>query len=166
MQKGEEAFQIFQEKRLQEGKGFHDTIKKMKLKWFGEAISKCVKGTNREIILKADRRLFGTMILIAKNRKLDMHAVFCHPLGPLPWSLAGTMKKINKSALAKHLESMVDPAENIAKLHATLIDAMALIQKIHGENPTFEELSDSLYCMQVKEVLALMWYLMFTGISL
>ena len=70
-----------------------------------------MKGTNREITLKADRRLFGTMILIAKNRKLDMHAVFCHPLGPLPWSLAnvdGTMKKTNKSALAKHLEGMVD----------------------------------------------------------
>ena len=56
---------------LQEGKGFHDTIKKMNLKRFGEAKSKRVKGTNREIILKADRRLFGTMILIAKNRKLD-----------------------------------------------------------------------------------------------
>ena len=77
------------------------------------------------------------MILIAKNRKLDMHAVFCPPLGPLPWSLAnvdGAMKKTNKSALAKHLKGMVDLAENIAKPHATLIDAMALIQKIHGEN--------------------------------
>ena len=88
LQKGEEAYQIFQEKHLQEGKGFRDTIKKMNLKRLGEAKSKRVKGTNREIILKADRRLFGTMILIAKNRKLDMHAVFYHPLGPLPWSLA------------------------------------------------------------------------------
>ena len=35
LQKGEEAYQIFQEKRLQEGKGFHDTIKKMNLKRFG-----------------------------------------------------------------------------------------------------------------------------------
>ena len=50
--------------------------------------SKTVKGTSREIILKADRRLFGTMSFIAKNRELDMQAVFCHPLGPLPWSLA------------------------------------------------------------------------------
>ena len=120
----------------------------MTLKRFGEAKSKRVKVTNREIILKADRRLFGTMIVIAKNRKLDMHAVFCHPLGPLPWSLAnvyGTMKKTNKSVLAKHLESMVDPAENIAKPHATLIDAMSLIEKIHGENSTFEELSDHIF---------------------
>ena len=67
-----------------------------------------------------------------------MHDMYCHlVIGPLPWSLAnvdGTMKNINKSAPAKHLENMVDPAENNAKPCATLIDALALI---HGENHTF-----------------------------
>ena len=77
-----------------------------------------------------------------------MNAVFSHPLGPLPWSLAnvdGTMKKSNKAALAKHLENIVDPAESVTKPHATLIDAMALIQKLRGENRTFEELSDHIF---------------------
>jgi len=57
------------------------------------------------------------------------------------------------------LKACWDTAENIAKPRATLIDAMALIQKVHGENCTFEELSDicsSPHCMQDKEVIALM----------
>ena len=94
--KREEAFFIFLKKCLQEGKGFYDTITKMNLKRFGQVKSKTVKGISSEVIFKADWRLFGTMILIAKNRQLDMHTVFCHPLAPLPWSLAnvdGTMKK-------------------------------------------------------------------------
>ena len=116
-EKGEEAYESFQ-KRPQEGKGFYDTIKRTNLKRFGEVKSSVVKSTDKEIILKADRRLFSTMILIAKNRKLDMHEVFNHPLGPLPWSLAnvdGTMKKTNKAALSKHIENTVDPAETIMK---------------------------------------------------
>ena len=85
------------------------------------------------------------MILIAQNRKLDMLDVLSHPLGPLPWSLAGTdgvMKKTNKAVLAKHLESKVSPAEVIPGQYATVIDAMAVIQKVSGENRTFDELSD------------------------
>lgn len=102
----------------------------MNLKMFGEGKKKCVMGSNKEIILKADRRLYGTMVLIAKNRTLDMNAVFSHPLGPLPWSLSnadGTMKKTNKTALTQHLESM-DSADDVPKPRATLIDAMALIR--------------------------------------
>ena len=54
------------------------------------------------------------------------------------------MKKTNKAALAQHLESIVDPAD-VPGRRATLIDAMALTQKLHGENRTFEELSDYIF---------------------
>jgi len=104
-----------------------------------------VKGSTKEVILRADRRLFGNMILIAQNRKLDMCKVLCHPLGPLPWALAncdGTVKKTNKAVIAKHLETKVSATEELPQPNATLIDAMGLIQKMHGENHTFAELSD------------------------
>ena len=110
------------------------------------------------------------MILIAQNRKLDMHAVFFHLLGPLQWYLEnrdGNTKGKN-AAHAKYLENM-ESAENIAKSHETLIDAMALIQKLHGESHAFEEISDHISqssLVLVKEVIILMWYLMFTGRSL
>ena len=50
----------------------------MNLKTFGEGMKKCVMGSNKDIILKVARRLFGTD---CKIRKLGMHAVFSHPLG-------------------------------------------------------------------------------------
>lgn len=145
---GEEAYQNFQKKKLETGEGFYETLTKMKLKTFSNVNIKTLKGTNKEVILKADHRVFANMVLIAQNRKLDMRDVFCHPLGPLPWSLAnadGTIKKTNKSVLASHLESKVQPAEQISGSCAALIDAMALIHKLSGENHTFDELSDRIF---------------------
>lgn len=83
---------------------------------------------------------FGTKVLIANNRQLDIHAVFSHHIGPLSWSLGninGTMKKTSKAALAKHLERMVNPACDVPEQSATLFDAMVLVQTPHGENRTF-----------------------------
>jgi len=107
-----------------------------------------LKTTNTEFILRADRRLFATMILIAKNRKLDIHNVFCHPLGPLPWSLAnpdGNMRKTSKATFGNHLECMAELVLDVPQPRATIIDAMALIQKLHGENHTFGKLSDYIF---------------------
>lgn len=44
-----------------------------------KAKKKCVKCTNKEILLIADRKLFGTTALIAKNRKLGMTGVSLPP---------------------------------------------------------------------------------------
>lgn len=149
---GEEAYTEFQEQRLQRGEGFHDPIKKLKVKTFNDMKKKSTKGSTKETALKADRKLFGNMVLIAQHRQLEMRDVLCHPLGPLPWALAnadGTMKKTNKAVLSKHLETKVSPAEEIPRPSATLIDAMALIQKFHGENRTFNELSDQIFAQMM-----------------
>ena len=73
-----------------------------------------------------------------------MREVFEHPLGPLPWSLAnydGTLKKTNKAALARKLEENVAAAEHIPQESAHIIDGMSLVNKMNGENLTFEEFS-------------------------
>lgn len=143
-EKGEAAYQTFQTNCLQKGVGFYDRKQKINLRMFGENKKKAVLSSSKEVILTADRRLFGTMILIAGKRNLDMKAVFSHPLGPLPWSLAntdGTLKKTNKAALTQHLESLVEPSDDTSEPYATVIDAMCLIQKLHGDNHTFDELS-------------------------
>ena len=100
------------------------------------------------MVLKGDRLLFSTMILIAQNRKMNMHDVFSHPLGHLPLALAnadGSMKKTNKASLANYLETLIDSSDSIVSPSATLIDGMALIQKLHGENHTFRELSEFIF---------------------
>ena len=93
---GEEAYTVFQEQQLQREEGFHNMTKKLKAKTFSDMKQKTAKDPTKEIVLKADRKLFGNMVLIAKNRKLATRDVLCHPLGSLPWALAntdGTMKK-------------------------------------------------------------------------
>ena len=77
-----------------------------------------------------------------------MRHVFSHPLGPFPWSLAnvdGSMRKTNKDVLAKQLEQHVSPEDVTHQPSATLVDAMSVIQKLHGDNHTFEELSDCIF---------------------
>ena len=85
--KGEAAYAARLEK-IQDGTGFYDPIPKLKLKTFS-ALKKStvIKGTDKEIVLKADNRVFGHMLLVAQNRRLDMQDVLCYPLGPNPWAL-------------------------------------------------------------------------------
>ena len=95
--KGEEASKIHMEK-LESGSGFYDPIKKLELKTFSvlQKRTVCKAATNRELVLKADNRVFGQMLLIAQKRKLDMKDVLECPLGPKLWALAnadGTLKK-------------------------------------------------------------------------
>ena len=57
----------------------------------------------------------------------------------------GTLNKTNKSALVKKLETNVPPANEIPRPSACIIDGMSLIQKMKGDNLTFEKLSDQLF---------------------
>ena len=53
--------------KLESGSGFYDPIKKLKLQTFSVWQKRTVfkAGTNRELVLKADNRVFGQMLLIA-----------------------------------------------------------------------------------------------------
>ena len=87
---------------------FHETLKISKLKTFYELNKKvkCKSKTANEIILKADRAHFWSLVIIAENRQLHMRDVLCHPLGPLPWALStvdGSLRKTSKAALALEL---------------------------------------------------------------
>ncbi|KAG1670034.1 hypothetical protein GQR58_017158 [Nymphon striatum] len=133
--KGEEAFKIHKE-RLESGSGFFP-IKKQNLQTFTVLQKNTVvnAGTNREMILKADNRVFGNMLLIAQSRKLDMKDVLQYPLGPKPWALAnadGTLKKTGKATLGKHLEKEVANVDVPSGSCATIVDAMAIVQMIPG----------------------------------
>lgn len=76
-----------------------------------------------------------------------MKEVLKHPLGPIPWSLAnvdGTLKKTNKAALARKLEAKAAPAHDMERPSACIIDGMSVVQKMKGDNLTFEELADQM----------------------
>ena len=112
------------EDRLEKEQPTVHPITKHKLKMFPD-LTKKTKHLNRivkEIILKADKKLFGQMVLNAQTRKeLTMKEVPCHPLGPLPWSLAppeGKLWKSNKSTLARELQRNIPFAEEIPQQSA------------------------------------------------
>ncbi|KAL8567726.1 hypothetical protein ACOMHN_009034 [Nucella lapillus] len=110
--KGEHAYATFKTERLESNpptKKFHAPMKKSQIKTFATATkkkqTKCMDG--RSVILKADRALFGRMIVMGQCRDINMKDMLSHPLGPLPWSLAtpdGSIRKTNKAALATFIK--------------------------------------------------------------
>jgi hypothetical protein len=107
-------------------------MSKMKLITFSDVQKKpCILGQVKQAVRKADRNLFGHMILVAESRQLHMSDVLAHPLGPLPWALAngdGSLHKTNRAALARELEKSVAPAYVIPESSKTIIDGMSLVQ--------------------------------------
>lgn len=146
---GEKEYQTFRNNRLEAyppQTQFYDKMRKMNLKTFSHIGSKPFESRKaKDVVLKADRSLFGHMILVAESRKLNLKDVLSHPLGPLPWALAntdGTMKKTNKSVLARHLEKNVSPVEEIPKPSTCIMDGMSFVQ-MNCNNKTFSQVAES-----------------------
>ena len=147
---GQQAYQMIREDRLEKDPptvNFNDTLKKQKLKTFLSIMRKQAgnKAQGKRMELKADRNLFGHMIVIAQSRALPKD-VLAHPLGPLIWSLAnadGSLCKTNKAALKRELEQTVSPAEAIPETSSCIIDGMNLVHKLKGDGKTFAQLADS-----------------------
>ena len=67
------------------------------------------------------------MIIIAQTRDLEMKEVLSYPVGPLQWALAtaqSTLRKTNKSALAKELQKNATPAESFNEHSPCIIEAL------------------------------------------
>ena len=72
------------------------------------------------------RDLFGSILYLSLQKKIDIAEVLKYPLTPVPLSLShvdGTMQKTPKSTLMKHLESRVKSTAPIS-VDVTVIDAM------------------------------------------
>ncbi len=52
-----------------------------------ETSTRVKQAQKKEVDLKADRNLFGHMIIASQSRELHIKDVLAHPLGPLPWAL-------------------------------------------------------------------------------
>ncbi|KAL8624539.1 hypothetical protein ACOMHN_005841 [Nucella lapillus] len=133
-------------------------MKKASLKTFGSAAKKrkTKYSDGRSVILKADRWLFGRMIVMGQSRNLNLKDLMCFPLGPHPWSLAtpdGSLRKTNKAALATNIKKDAQLQDSLAAHFATIIDGMALVQraKFDGQQPTFDEIADRIFSMAIRE---------------
>ena len=135
---GETAYQQFKKEHLELEKPpvtFHHTLTKQKLKTFSDhnKTKKVKQSKGNKTVLHADRNLFAQMMIIAESRQLQLQEVLCHPLGPLPASLATSNnlpRKTNKAQLGRELEKLVQPTVVVPTPSAYLIDGMSLIQKL------------------------------------
>ena len=83
-----------------------------------------------------------------------MKEVLKFPLGLLPWSLAtadGLPRKTAKSTLSRELQKNVPVSEFISLSSACIIDGMAIVHKIKGENKTFGEIVSLILLKAVHE---------------
>ena len=138
---GEQCYATFKSDRLEKdppAKQFHDTTKTNRLKTFSNMCkNKDVKSSGRAIILKADRSLFGRIIVMAQARSLVMEDNLCHPLGPLPWALStpeGLLRKTNKASLATLLQRNLTTAEQLPENCASVVDVFISMSKRQSSN--------------------------------
>ena len=151
---GEQCYSNFKKERLEKdppAKQFHDPIPANKLNLCKK---KEVKSSGRVIILKADRSLFGRIIVMAQGRNLKMEDILSHPLGPLPWALSthdGLLRKTNKATLATTLQKNVAVAEQLPGNSASVVDGMNLVQRVKGDQATFGDVASTVLSMALKE---------------
>ena len=137
---GEQAYKQFKEERLeaiQPKNKFHDPMKLKKLKTLSSLSKKRnVTADGRTMILKADRSLFGRIIILGQNRKIEVRELLHYSLGPLPWALATPEwfpRKTNKASLATYLQKDIHLADSVPRNSTTIIDGMSLVQKLLDE---------------------------------
>ena len=124
-QKAREAFII---QCIKDPKRFEERIPRHKILSFAnEGASYSLRGANNKLMaVEMVRDLFGSILFLALQRKIDMAEVLSFPLTPTPLSLShadGTMLKTQKSKLMEELESRIF-SEKPNHVDVIIIDAM------------------------------------------
>ncbi len=108
------------------------------------------------IILKADRTLFGWIIVMAQGRSLKIEDILSHPLGPLPWALStsdGLLRKTNKASLATHLQKGMAVAEEhlencTVKKEVNIAHQIRCADEVSIRTPFLECTAHQIWCAQ------------------
>ena len=85
-------------------------------------------------VIKSDRSLFIQLLMVAKERDLDLKQILSYSLSPVPGCLSSSdltsIAKTTKSSLLKHMETVVPDCQlHIKPAECAVVnEAMALIQ--------------------------------------
>ena len=124
---GNEAKHIFDEKCQKLSTRFEKRIKRQKLQTFEtENGKRRLKASDGKLMAACMvRDLFGSILCLSLEKKVDMAEILKYPLTPFPLALShtdGTMQKTPKSALMKHLENKVESTAPDT-IDVTIVDA-------------------------------------------
>ena len=152
---GEEAFEAFRTRRLENNTvDVFATMKKQKLKTFSDVYTKKVTCKGNDIFLKADRNLFGHIIVVAQTQKLEMKKVLSYPLGPIPLALAnadGSLRKTDKAKFTNDIAQNVPVVERFTEKSACNVDGMSIVQKLDGNQKTFGDIAKTVLKIVIRE---------------
>ncbi len=104
---GEKALQTFIDDRISSSSTpFYDPIKKLRLRTFRDMnAKKTIKINDKSVTIAAERSLFGSLLVLAKNREgLTLKEILHYSLSPIPWCFGlpdGTILKTVKSKLLR-----------------------------------------------------------------
>ncbi|KAK3106630.1 hypothetical protein FSP39_024006 [Pinctada imbricata] len=151
--KGQSQMKQFISERLTDaGVSFHAPIKRNKFKTFQSMalVKKAVSSKNKEIELKAERNLFGQLMILAVQNNIDLAVTFTYPLGPVPWALAtadGVPFKSDKAKLLHVLESNLPSVTNVPQRQTTayICDGNALLHSLIGIPETFGQITEKIF---------------------
>ena len=141
---------------------FWEPLPKLKINTFSTATKKMqAKASNDKIItLTSDRELFGRLLVVAKQREVNLREVLSYELSTVPVAIAhrdGSLRKTTKSSLMSVLEKNVTALPSLPLSFvptACVIDAMALIQVIKSAtSATFGEMAEQ-YCLHITRTLS------------
>lgn len=135
--KGEQMLKDFVSNRIEKNEtDFFAPLKNAKLQTFAAAPKRRPAKATELAHVKSDRSLFVKLLLVAKERGVNMRDVLCYSLTPVPGCLSNvdgsSISKTNKSALVNILEQGIPETAVTSKpsSSAVLIDTMALIQSL------------------------------------
>ena len=129
---------------------FYTPLPKQKLKTFDEKRDRKLTTTQKKIVeIKAERNLFGQLVMLSEQHKISLDKTLGYPLRPVPLFLAtadGCPVKTDKSKMMHRSEDDVDHPERPAYNKVIYIfDGNAMLQTMTGLPGTFEELAQKLF---------------------
>ena len=154
-QTGEARVEEFVSKRLDsKAIGFWDKVTKANMTTFASSSTKIKvrSAEEKEVTINADRSLFGRLLVVAKNRHIDLREVLSYEMSSVPYALAhpdGSLRKTTKSVLLAELESVSPSVGRLPRSNkeaALILDGMALLQSWRTAGcTTFGELAQKLF---------------------
>ena len=126
---------------------FHNPVKRNKLNTFATAeVVKKVKSSQNKI--RAERNVFGQLVLLSVQHNIDLELTLSFPLGPAPWTLAtvdGMPVKTDKSKLLHYIESSIELTTERPKDDVVYVfDGNATLQSLINILDTFEGVADAI----------------------
>ena len=138
---GSESREAFISECIADSTRFERRLQKRKIFTFATEGQKYkLRDNNDKIVeVRMERDLFGCILFLALQQKIDMGEVLKYPLTPVPLSLChvdGTMQKTQKSALMTEIEKRIVMTDPMG-VDVTIIDGLFFLYLLQEPPSTF-----------------------------